>query len=64
MSRLALMTIMAGVMLVVMGLTGLGTAVKFYSTASRCWFHQRHCAAYCFDTGEGLPGVDDGGQSD
>ena len=44
---LFLCTMMAGVMLVIMGLTGLGKAVQFIPAPGRHGLHQRHCGADC-----------------
>ena len=46
-------TVMAGVMLVLMGLTGLGTAVRSFP-AGDDRLHQRHRRADCLDADQGF----------
>ena len=40
-------TMMAGVLLVVLGGTGMGSAVKFIPRPVVIWVHQRNCSADC-----------------
>ena len=54
-SGLLMVTMMAGVMLLVLGFTGLGTAVKFIPRPVVLGFHQRHRAADRLDADQGLP---------
>jgi SulP family sulfate permease len=61
MSGLALVTLMAGAMLVVMGLTRLGAAVKFIPRARNDWFYEWHSAAHCLHSDKRLPGTEDRG---
>ncbi|MGB6720490.1 MAG: SulP family inorganic anion transporter [Terracidiphilus sp.] len=54
-SGLSLVTLIAGALLVVMGATGLGAAVKFIPRAGDYWLHQRHRAIDCLHAGERFP---------
>ena len=54
-SGLLIVTLMAGVILMLMAVTGLGTAVKYIPT-SHYWLHEWHCRTDRFDTSEGLSG--------
>jgi Sulfate permease family len=45
-------TVMAGVLLMIMGITGLGTAVKFNPASGGDWIYQRNRGADCQHTGQ------------
>jgi SulP family sulfate permease len=57
MSGLAMVTMMAGVLLLLMGLTGLGGAVKLHSAHGGDRIHQRHRHPDCVHTGQRLSRV-------
>ena len=56
-SGLALVTLMAGMMLLIMGVTGLGSAVQIHSAAGDHRVHQRHRVADRVDADQGFPGA-------
>ena len=51
---LAMVTLMAGIILLAMGLTGLGSAVRFIPAARRHRIHQRHRHPYRLDADQGF----------
>ena len=54
-SGLALVSLMAGLLLLIMGFTGLGSSSQIYSPPGHHRLHQRHRAPHRFHSDQGLP---------
>jgi sulfate permease, SulP family len=57
---LSLVTALAGLMLMLMGLTGLGSAVKFIPRPGHHRFYERHRVVDCVHPDQGFSGIENG----